>query len=125
MVDLDRWIEKVKRCEYLAEDELKALCEYVSVGWPSSLAPCLAPPLLLCGASLLRPVDRLLCLGLQVKEILVEESNVQPVQAPVTVGSCGAAAACLRQQAISSTRYFMPHTRVIWLAQEGNSTCSH
>ena len=29
-VDLDRWIEKVKRCEYLAEDELKALCEYVS-----------------------------------------------------------------------------------------------
>jgi hypothetical protein len=31
-VDLDRWIEKVKRCEYLAEDELKALCEYVSGG---------------------------------------------------------------------------------------------
>jgi serine/threonine-protein phosphatase 6 catalytic subunit len=30
MVDLDKWIEKVKRCEYLAEDELKALCEYVS-----------------------------------------------------------------------------------------------
>ena len=28
-VDLDAWIEKVKRCEYLAEDELKALCEYV------------------------------------------------------------------------------------------------
>lgn len=28
-VDLDVWIEKVKRCEYLAEDELKALCEYV------------------------------------------------------------------------------------------------
>ena len=32
MVDLDRWIEKVKRCEYLAEEELKALCEYVSHG---------------------------------------------------------------------------------------------
>ncbi len=29
-VDLDAWIEKLKRCEYLAEDELKALCEYVS-----------------------------------------------------------------------------------------------
>jgi hypothetical protein len=29
-VDLDKWIEKVKRCEYLAEEELKALCEYVS-----------------------------------------------------------------------------------------------
>lgn len=28
-VDLDAWIEKLKRCEYLAEDELKALCEYV------------------------------------------------------------------------------------------------
>jgi hypothetical protein len=28
-VDLDKWIEKVKRCEYLLEDELKALCEYV------------------------------------------------------------------------------------------------
>lgn len=26
----DKWIEKVKRCEYLAEDELKSLCEYVS-----------------------------------------------------------------------------------------------
>jgi hypothetical protein len=30
-VDLDKWIEKVKRCEYLAEDELKSLCEYVSL----------------------------------------------------------------------------------------------
>ncbi|WIA30754.1 hypothetical protein OEZ86_000817 [Tetradesmus obliquus] len=49
-VELDKWIEKVKRCEYLAEDELKSLCEYV-------------------------------------KEILVEESNVQPVHGPVTV--CG------------------------------------
>lgn len=29
-VELDKWIEKVKRCEYLSEDELKALCEYVS-----------------------------------------------------------------------------------------------
>jgi Calcineurin-like phosphoesterase len=28
-VDLDKWTEKVRRCEYLAEDELKALCEYV------------------------------------------------------------------------------------------------
>lgn len=28
-VDLDAWIEKLKRCEHLAEDELKALCEYV------------------------------------------------------------------------------------------------
>eukprot|EP00232_Nephroselmis_pyriformis_P006125 CAMPEP_0182887928 /NCGR_PEP_ID=MMETSP0034_2-20130328/21114_1 /TAXON_ID=156128 /ORGANISM="Nephroselmis pyriformis, Strain CCMP717" /LENGTH=380 /DNA_ID=CAMNT_0025021317 /DNA_START=123 /DNA_END=1267 /DNA_ORIENTATION=- len=49
-VDLDAWIEKVKRCEFLLEEELKGLCEYV-------------------------------------KEILVEESNVQPVNSPVTV--CG------------------------------------
>ena len=36
--DLDKWIEKVKRCEYLAEDELKTLCEYVSP--PQSHAAC-------------------------------------------------------------------------------------
>lgn len=30
-VDLDNWIEKVRRCQYLQEDELKALCEYVSI----------------------------------------------------------------------------------------------
>ena len=29
-VDLDNWIEKVRKCCYLQEDELKALCEYVS-----------------------------------------------------------------------------------------------
>ena len=28
-VDLDVWIEKVRRCDHLAEDELKGLCEYV------------------------------------------------------------------------------------------------
>lgn len=48
MLALDAWLEKIKRCEHLGEEELKALCEYV-------------------------------------KEILVEESNVQPVNAPVTV----------------------------------------
>eukprot|EP00208_Stichococcus_sp_RCC1054_P004157 CAMPEP_0206137072 /NCGR_PEP_ID=MMETSP1473-20131121/2252_1 /ASSEMBLY_ACC=CAM_ASM_001109 /TAXON_ID=1461547 /ORGANISM="Stichococcus sp, Strain RCC1054" /LENGTH=255 /DNA_ID=CAMNT_0053529987 /DNA_START=333 /DNA_END=1097 /DNA_ORIENTATION=+ len=50
MIDLAKFEEKVRRCEYLAEDELKVLCEFV-------------------------------------KEILVEESNVQPVNSPVTV--CG------------------------------------
>eukprot|EP00887_Chlorella_sp_A99_P001652 scaffold8.g1652.t1 len=49
-MDLDKWIAKVKGGEYLAEDELKALCDFV-------------------------------------KEVLVEESNVQPVNSPVTV--CG------------------------------------
>jgi len=49
-VNLDEWIEKVKRCEPLDEDELKRLCQCV-------------------------------------KEILAEDSNVQPVSSPVTV--CG------------------------------------
>jgi hypothetical protein len=46
--DLDRQIEQLKRCEPLAEAEVKALC-------------------------------------LKAMEILVEESNVQRVDAPVTV----------------------------------------
>ena len=29
MLELDKWIEKLKKTEYLAEDELKALCDYV------------------------------------------------------------------------------------------------
>eukprot|EP01029_Cantina_marsupialis_P016781 TRINITY_DN37574_c0_g2_i1.p1 TRINITY_DN37574_c0_g2~~TRINITY_DN37574_c0_g2_i1.p1 ORF type:complete len:309 (-),score=87.20 TRINITY_DN37574_c0_g2_i1:914-1840(-) len=48
--DLDRQIERLKRCEILTEAEVKALCE-------------------------------------RAKEILVEESNVQRVDAPVTI--CG------------------------------------
>jgi serine/threonine-protein phosphatase 6 catalytic subunit len=82
MVELDKWIEKVKRCEFLAEDELKSLCEYVS--------SCCSWGLLATAAAVavqtqpLRPLWlALICL--QVKEILVEESNVQPVQGPVTV----------------------------------------
>ena len=47
-MDLDKWIAKLKGGEFLAEEELKALCELV-------------------------------------KEVLVEESNVQPVSSPVTV----------------------------------------
>ena len=49
-MDLHKLIEKVKAGEFLAEEELKALCD-------------------------------------QVKEALVEESNVQPVSSPVTVRS--------------------------------------
>lgn len=33
MLALDQWLEKVRRAEYLAEDELKALCDYVSPWW--------------------------------------------------------------------------------------------
>jgi serine/threonine-protein phosphatase 4 catalytic subunit len=49
---LDEQIERLKRCEYLREGEVKALC-------------------------------------LRAREILVDESNVQRVDAPVTVrGAC-------------------------------------
>jgi len=50
MADLDRWIELVKECKYLPEEDLKKLC-------------------------------------IIVREILLEESNIQPVNSPVTV--CG------------------------------------
>ncbi|KAI9311685.1 Metallo-dependent phosphatase-like protein [Dichotomocladium elegans] len=46
----DEWLETVRKCEYLPENDIKKLCE-------------------------------------MVKELLVEESNIQPVQSPVTV--CG------------------------------------
>ena len=49
MSDLDEQIERLKRCEYLKESEVKELCE-------------------------------------KALEILTEESNVQNVSAPVTVG---------------------------------------
>ena len=50
-LELDKWIEKVRRTEYLAEDELKALCDYVggmSLGRATTaavghLCPSLAP----------------------------------------------------------------------------------
>lgn len=48
--DLDRQIEMLRRCEYIKESEVKALCS-------------------------------------KAREILVEESNVQRVDAPVTVGA--------------------------------------
>lgn len=47
-MDLDNWIETLKRCECLKEEEVKTLCE-------------------------------------KATEILVEESNVQRVDAPVTI----------------------------------------
>ncbi|XP_037935625.1 serine/threonine-protein phosphatase 6 catalytic subunit [Teleopsis dalmanni] len=50
MTDLDKWVEIVKDCKYLPENDLKKLCDIVC-------------------------------------EILLEESNIQPVSTPVTV--CG------------------------------------
>lgn len=48
MSNLDEQIERLKRCEYLKESEVKALCD-------------------------------------KAREILIDESNVQKVDAPVTV----------------------------------------
>jgi hypothetical protein len=48
VASLDEQIERLKKCEYLKESEVKALCD-------------------------------------KAKEILIDESNVQKVDAPVTV----------------------------------------
>ena len=50
IMNADRWIEQLMRCEHLSESDMKALCE-------------------------------------QVRCILMEESNIQPVSSPVTI--CG------------------------------------
>lgn len=50
MSDLDRWLEIVRDCKYLPENDLKKLCDLVC-------------------------------------DLLLEESNIQPVSTPVTV--CG------------------------------------
>lgn len=47
---LEEWIEQVKKCKYLPENDFKKLCDYVC-------------------------------------DILLEESNVQPVSTPVSI--CG------------------------------------
>jgi serine/threonine-protein phosphatase 4 catalytic subunit len=49
--NLDEQIERLKRCEYLKESEVKILCD-------------------------------------RAREILIDESNVQRVDAPVTVSAC-------------------------------------
>jgi hypothetical protein len=60
---LDEQIERLKRCEYLREGEVRALC-------------------------------------LRAREILVDESNVQRVDAPVTVSSMLSDGACIWQACI-------------------------
>jgi serine/threonine-protein phosphatase 4 catalytic subunit len=51
IANLDEQIERLKKCEYLKESEVKALCD-------------------------------------KAREILIDESNVQRVDAPVTVSIC-------------------------------------
>lgn len=80
-------IEKVKKCESLQEEELKALCEYVGLAaYQLGHDPSAVAMQRLCRAKSVasdRTLGAISCS--QVKEILVEESNVQPVNAPVTV----------------------------------------
>ena len=87
---LDEWISQIRQCQLLPENDLKNLCEYVS--------PTIMFLSLLCNQffCLLRIPDsacrpcypHLGCVALlQVKELLLEESTVQPVAGPVTV--CG------------------------------------
>ena len=77
--DLDSWLEKLRGCNCLEEDELKVLCEHVR-----QHAACRAPNV--HASSLASPLST--SITMQVIEILVEESNVQPVNSPVTVRSC-------------------------------------
>ncbi|EMS63497.1 Phytochrome-associated serine/threonine protein phosphatase [Triticum urartu] len=87
-MDLDLWIVKVKEGQHLAEHELQSLCEYVQ-----SLSPLPVPqPRRLPLRRFATVRRRRLASGAalrccSVKEILIEESNVQPVNSPVTV--CG------------------------------------
>ena len=48
--DINQWIDQLKKCEYIKESEVKALCN-------------------------------------KAKEILIQESNVQHVESPVTVST--------------------------------------
>lgn len=69
--DVDKWIETLRQCKPLSEANVKGLCDKVGPTGPMAL-------LLL---------SSLLTSGHQAREILQDESNVQPVRCPVTV--CG------------------------------------
>jgi serine/threonine-protein phosphatase 2A catalytic subunit len=69
--ELDQWIEQVMDCKHLSEAQIKMLCERVR---PNS-------------AGLALDLHVLLHYFSQAREVLVEESNVVSVAAPVTI--CG------------------------------------
>ena len=71
--DIDQWIELVKECKYLPENDLKVIFESV-------LSACA------CDEDRSR-IGSLQKLCDYVCDLLLEESNVQPVSTPVTV--CG------------------------------------
>lgn len=76
--EVDGWIAQLSQCKQLSEADVKMLCDRVRIS-PSTIIQTTvswSPPLFLF------PV---FCF--QAREILMEESNVQPVRCPVTV--CG------------------------------------
>ena len=72
--NLDAWLAKLYDCKPLSESEVKQLCEKVLY----DLNPGCMRQRTECNAAL--------CIT-QALEVLVQESNVQPVRCPVTV--CG------------------------------------
>lgn len=76
-MDVDACIESIKACKYLAENDMRQLCN--KAGSPIDRHEFLD--------RLARWMTSFLFLFLQLKEILAEESTVVPVRAPVTL--CG------------------------------------
>lgn len=75
--ELDGWIEQLADCKQLSEDNVKKLCDKVRSSYvvSSMCRSILGTDLYACYSNI------------QTREILMEESNVQPVRCPVTV--CG------------------------------------
>lgn len=80
MADVDRWIDIAKECEYLPENDLKVLIIVID-----TLICVHFKRLLFFIVYFERVLLQKLCDV--VCELLLEESNVQPVSTPVTV--CG------------------------------------
>jgi serine/threonine-protein phosphatase 2A catalytic subunit len=79
-LEIDGWIQQLIECKQLSEADVKKLCDKVR-----SLQSSITARLLLYSARFHRVSY---CRDdLQTREILMEESNVQPVRCPVTV--CG------------------------------------
>jgi serine/threonine-protein phosphatase 2A catalytic subunit len=76
--EVDAWIEQLSQCKQLSEADVKRLCDKVR-----AIALHIGPLKLTYTDSPAHPSP----LRKQAREILMEESNVQPVRCPVTV--CG------------------------------------
>lgn len=102
MSDIDKWIEIAKECKYLPEYDLKVkqhvrTGRFVSpvrfnftprLGYSSLSCPCVRPvfpPNVTKSYQFLQFCRQKLCD--MVCDLLLEESNIQPVSTPVTV--CG------------------------------------